>query len=134
MRKQRVTKMQSGAKKQKGFVLAYASIVMAVVMIMIAGITSLITAMSQNNSRISDSFYQSVAVDQTLEYFIANYDETALKNYATENGLTAQINATAEQKNLLIYHSENDRLLLEVRIALTGENAGKIIYLTYGEG
>ncbi len=134
MRKQRVIKKQSGAKKQKGFVLAYASIVMAVVMIMIAGITSLITAMSQNNSRISDSFYQSVAVDQTLEYFIAGFNQNEIENYATENGLTAQINQTAEQKTLFVYHTENERLLLEVCIALTGENAGKIIYLTYGEG
>lgn len=123
-------------KNKKGFVLAYASVLMAVIMILIAGITSLIKVMSENNSRISDSFYESVAVDQTLEYFLSQeMEEEYITEYAEENGLEVKFvsNADSTERILLIYQAESEFLLLEVAIATSGENLGKITYLSYGE-
>ena len=88
-----------------------------------------------NYSRISDSFYESLAVDQTLEYFLANKPHEFITDYAEENGLEIVFNVNAESTEsiLLIYQAESEFLLLEVSMITEGEKAGKITYLSYGE-
>lgn len=119
-------------KKKKGFVLAYASVLMAVVMILIASITSLIQVMSSNNNKVSDLFYESTAVSQTLEYFLAGsaYNDV-LTTYASEQDLTAEITESATQRELSV-HKENGKLLLKVIIKKV-DGKEEIVYMSYGE-
>ena len=122
-------------KNKKAFVLAYASVLMAVVVVLIASIASLVSVMSVNNSRVADNFYQAVAVDQTLEYFIVGWSDEQIIEYANGKDLIATVNENGEEleKTLIVTTLENDKLLLRVTISTSIENYGKVIALSYGD-
>ena len=122
-------------KAKRGFILAYATVVMAFVMILITGIVTLVDASASIGIRASLELDERMKLDQLGEYFAAGREDLAEKQ-AGEWGyeLTFDAETSSEAKTMTVSSSGEVVLYVERQAADTGGYAVSCwIYGSKGE-
>ena len=116
-------------RAKKGFILAYATVVMAFVMILITGIVTLVDASASIGIRASLELDERMKLDQLGEYFAAGREDLATQQ-ADEWGYVLTIDAATSPEAMTVSSSGEVVLYVERKAADAGGYA--VICWIYG--
>lgn len=116
-------------RAKRGFILAYATVVMAFVMILITGIVTLVDASASIGIRASLELDERMKLDQLGEYFAAGQEELA-KEQAAEWGYALTFDAETPPTAMTV--SSGERVVLYVERQAAGESGYAVICWIYG--